>query len=131
MLPPCSNGSQKLVSLHRSLSVLMDTVKYVTILIWITFLFFTCIAIFIDLQIRYSRYLLCIHRNCWSSCSFTCSLCMSLHWTLYHTLLDGRSNFVHFYWCLWRGSVIVYLCILWRFLVTWIHANVLTTSLVR
>ena len=56
---------------------------------------------------------------------------MPVHWMLYHTLLDGRANFVYFYWPLWRGSVIIYLCILWRFLVTWVHADVLTTPLLR
>ena len=38
---------------------------------------------------------------------------------LYYTLLDGRASFVYFYWPLWRGPVTIYLCILWRFLVTW------------
>ena len=56
---------------------------------------------------------------------------MSLYRTLYDTLLNGRAYFVYFYWRLRRGSVIVYLCILWRFLVTWIHANILTTPLMR
>ena len=116
---------------HCKWSVLMDTVNYVTILIWITFPLFACAAVSIDLQARYTRCLLYIYRNCWSSCSFTCSLCVSLNWTLYHTLLDGRSNFVDFYWGLWRDSVMVNLCILWRFLVTWIHANILTAHLVR
>ena len=110
---------------HCKWSVLMDTVNYITIFLRITFLFSV-----VDLQTRHACRLLCIHRNCWSSWSF-CRLCMPLHRTLYHTLLDGRANFVYFYWPLWRGSVIIYLCILWRFLVTWVHADVLTTPLMR
>ena len=116
---------------HCKWSVLMDTVNYVTIFLRIPFLLFICAAVSIDLQTRYTHFLLYIDRNCCSSCSFTCSLCVSLHWTLYHTLLDGRSNFVDFYCGLWRDSVIVNLCILWGFLVTWIRTNVLMTSLLR
>ena len=114
-------------------SAFVDTVKYVTLLVLVTFLFsvsLACTATFVDLQVGYTRCLLCTHRNCWSSWSF-CSLCMSLYQMLYHTLLDGRANFIYFYWPLWRGSVIIYLCILRRFLVTWVHANVLTTPLMR
>ena len=118
---------------HCKWSVLMDTVNYITIFLRITFLFsvpLMCTAVVVDLQTRHACRLLCIHRNCWSSWS-SCSLCMSLYRTLYYALLNGRAYFVDFYWGLWRGSVIVYLIILWRFLVTWIHTNVLTTSLVR
>ena len=111
----------------------VHTVKYVTIFVLVTFSFsvsVACTATFVDLQVGYTHCLLCTHRSCWFSLS-SCSLCMSLHRTLYHTLLDGRANFIYFNWPLWRGSVIVYLCILWRSLVTWIHANVLTTPLMR
>ena len=56
---------------------------------------------------------------------------MSLHRALYSALLNGRSNFIDFYWGLWRDSMMVNICILWRFLVTWIHANILTAHLMR
>ena len=90
---------------HCKWSVLVDTIKYITILIWITLLFsvsFACTSIFIDLQTGYTRCLLCTHRNCGSSWS-SCNLCVPLHRTLYHTLLNGRANFIYFYWRLWRG----------------------------
>ena len=108
---------------HCKWSVLMDTVNYITIFLRITLLFSV-----VDLQTMYTCHLLCVYRNCQSSWSF-CRLCMPLHRSLDHTLLDGRANFVYFYWSLWRGLVMIYLCILWRFLVTWVHADILTTPL--
>ena len=118
---------------HCKWSVLMDTVNYITIFLRITFLFsdsLMCTSVVVFLQTRHTCHLLFIHRNCWSSWSFS-RLRMPLHGVLYHTLLDGRANFIYFYWPLLRGLVIIYICILCRFLITWVHANVLTTPLMR